>query len=221
MIEIKKLRAPSVLECYRRQAGATYSDMDSQLKKTVLESLMNEQGHLCAYCMRRIPEKRQLPVGVHPVTIEHWDPQRPQEGEDHGQGLEYNNMFAVCAGNRGCGNKNDLTCDASRGNVPLTVNPSRPRTLVGIKYSSDGEISSSDECVHRDLTVILNLNCEAISLPQNRKRALDALIKDISKNHPTGDIKSYCRKRLEELTQQRENKVPYIGILIWWLERHT
>ena len=37
----------------------------------VLEHLIREQGGLCAYCMRRIPERRGNP----PVTIEHIDPQ--------------------------------------------------------------------------------------------------------------------------------------------------
>ena len=226
MIEIKKLREPKRLEQYRQKPGATYADMDKDeenkdLKKEVLESLMFEQGHLCAYCMRRIPEKRKFPLGVQPVTIEHWYPQNPETKEDIGQGLDYRNMFAVCAGNRGCGDKRNLTCDAKRGNTELKVNPSKANTLIGISYKANGEIYSTDAAINEDLNKRLNLNCQAVSLPQSRKAALNGLLKDIKKQHATGDIKIYCKRRLEELKQPQEYKVPYIGILIDWLEKHT
>lgn len=226
MIEIKKSREPRRLEQYRQKPGATYADMDKDeenkdLKKEVIESLLHEQGHLCAYCMRRIPEKRQLPQGVHPVTIEHWYPQNPESKEEIGQGLDYRNMLAVCAGNRGCGDKRNLTCDAKRGNIELKVNPTKANTLIGISYKANGEIFSTDEVVNSDLNNLLNLNCQAVSLPQSRKAALNGLLKDIKKQHATGDIKIYCKRRLEELKQPQENKIPYVGILIDWLEKHT
>lgn len=224
MIEIRKSREPKRLEQYRQKSGATYADMDKDeenLKKEVLENLLNEQGHLCAYCMRRIPEKRHLPQGVHPTTIEHWFPQNPESKEDFGQGLDYRNMFAVCAGNRGCGDKRNLTCDAKRGNEILKVNPCVPDTLIGISYRANGEIFSTDAVVNEDLNKRLNLNCHAISLPQSRKAALNGLLKDIKKHHATGDIKIYCQRRLEELKQPQINKIPYVGILIDWLEKHT
>lgn len=116
MIEIKKGREPDKLLRYRQQKGASFEDMDKEVKDELLEKLLVEQGHICAYCMRRIPERRALPVGVSPVTIEHWFPRNPKSKEDIGQGLNYRNMFAVCSGNRGCGEEEGLTCDASRGN---------------------------------------------------------------------------------------------------------
>ena len=64
MIEIKKGREPKELVEYRQSPEASYENMDSNLKTIVLNQLMREQGHLCAYCMRRIPEKRKLPIGV-------------------------------------------------------------------------------------------------------------------------------------------------------------
>lgn len=114
MIEIKKGREPDNLLHYRQQDGASYEQMDKEVKEELLGKLLGEQGHICAYCMRRIPERRTLPVGVAPVTIEHWFPRNPESKEDIGQGLNYRNMFAVCSGNRGCGNKEGLTCEASQ-----------------------------------------------------------------------------------------------------------
>jgi len=221
VIEIKKTREPRMLETFRQQSGSTYANMPKNIKEEVLESLMNEQGHLCAYCMRRIPEKRKLPEGVHPATIEHWFPQNPETGEDIGQGLDYRNMYAVCAGNRGCGDKRNLTCDAKRGNTELVVNPCNGDTLISISYNAKGEIYATDLQINKELNDIFNLNCEAVSLPESRRAALYALLSDIKKNHLHGDIKLYCRRRLQELTARSEYKVPYVGIMIDWLKKHS
>ena len=143
MIEIKKGREPVKLLRYRQQDGASYEQMDKEVKEELLEKLLEEQGHICAYCMRRIPERRALPTSVASVTIEHWFPRNPESKEDIGQDLNYRNMFAVCSGNRGCGNKEGLTCDARRGNEPIKVNPCDADTLRGITYMSSGRIQSS------------------------------------------------------------------------------
>jgi uncharacterized protein (TIGR02646 family) len=185
MIEIKKGREPDKLLRYRQQDDASYEQMDKEVKEELLEKLLEEQGHICAYCMRRIPEKRALPNGVPPVTIEHWYPRNPESKEDIGQGLNYRNMFAVCSGNRGCGNKEGMTCDARRGNEPIKVNPCNADTLRGITYTSSGRIQSSDPEIDEDLNERLNLNSESISLSENRKQVLQALIAYSAKSaHP-------------------------------------
>lgn len=220
MIEIKKGREPDQLIRYRQQENASYEQMDKDVKEILLEKLLEEQGHICAYCMRRIPEKRTLPAGVMPVTIEHWFPRNPESKKDVGQGLDYRNMFAVCSGNRGCGNKEGLTCDARRGNAPIKVNPCDVETLRGITYTSTGRIQSSDSEIDEDINKRLNLNSESISLPENRKQVLQALIDDVRKNHGTGDISLYCRRKLEQIRSVDDPKMPYVGIMIWWLEKH-
>lgn len=221
MIEIKKGREPKELVEYRQLPDASYENMDSHLKNIILDHLLNEQGHLCAYCMRRIPEKRKLPIGVQGATIEHWFPRNPDSGEDYGQGLDYRNMLAVCSGNRGCGDERNLTCDAKRGNDRLTVNPCNSETLHSITYSHNGKIKSTDTRIDEDLNERLNLNSEVVSLPENRKQVLDALIMNIKEEHPAGDIKSYCRRKLEQIKAMDGNKIPFVGILIWWLEKHS
>ena len=214
MIEIKKGKEPYELLAYRKKSGANYDDMDC--KPIVLESLMREQGYLCAYCMRRIPEERELPAGVKPATIEHWEAQS-KTGED--KRLDYSNMLAVCAGNRGCGDKKNMTCDARRGNMPLTVDPRKAEIISQISYRNNGEIFSVNPDIDRDLNEILGLNNEVVSLPQSRKSALDALLKNIRATHPTGDIRPYCKKLLNALIQQ-QIKTPYVGIQICWLKNH-
>ena len=221
MIEIKKGREPKELVEYRQLPDASYENMDSHLKNIVLDHLLHEQGHLCAYCMRRIPEKRKLPIGVQGATIEHWFPRNPDSGEDYGQGLDYRNMLAVCSGNRGCGDERNLTCDAKRGNDKLTVNPCNSKTLHSITYSHNGKIKSTDTRIDEDLNERLNLNSEVVPLPENRKQVLDALIMNIKEKHPAGDIKPYCRRKLEQIKSMDDDKIPFVGILIWWLEKHS
>ena len=220
MIAIKKGREPDKLLWYRQQTGASYEQMDQKIKEDLLTKLLEEQGHICAYCMRRIPEKRHLPAGVASVTIEHWYPRNPENDEDVGQGLNYRNMFAVCSGNRGCGNKEGMTCDAYRGNRTIKVNPCDKDTLSGITYTSEGRIQSSDPDIDEDINKKLNLNCEGISLPENRKQVLQALIDDVKRKCGTGDISLYCQRKLVQLRSSGDPKMPFVGILIWWLEKH-
>lgn len=221
MIKINKGREPKELIAYKQLPNAAYEEMTSELKTIILDSLLKEQGHLCAYCMRRIPETRKLPPGVPGATIEHWFARNPDSKEDHGQGLDYNNMLAVCSGNRGCGDKRNLTCDAKRGNEVLKVDPRNADTIHSISYTADGRIKSEDPVIDEDLNKRLNLNCEAVSLPENRKAVLNALIADIRKKGPKGDIKHYCKRRIDMIKAMDDEKIPFVGIIIWWLEKHA
>ena len=126
--------------------------MDKDVKDELLNKLLCEQGHLCAYCMKRIPETRKLPQGVPPVTNEHWLPRNPMNQEKGNRDLDYRNMFAVCSG--------------------------------------------------------------------NRRQVLQALIADVKKKHGSGAISIYCRRKLEQIKGMDDPKLPYVGVLIAWLEKH-
>lgn len=222
MIPIRKGNEPNELLRYRldRSAGEpTYENMPANVKEAVLESLMRDQGYLCAYCMCRIPQDatKHWP----PVTIEHIN---PQSGTNVAAALDYRNMLAVCSGNRNSNNEQlmhlgneRLTCDACRGNTPLTVNPLDARTLVDIRYKSNGVIYSNDTDVNNDLKDTLNLNCEAIQLPDTRKAARDELLKEVSRHK--SDIQNYIQRTLEHY-QTASKKPPFVGILIDWLKKH-
>ena len=94
MIEIKKNTEPIELRTLREQAardGLSPEDAykrlqrNSELKKKVKDSLITEQGKLCAYCMCRIP-RNDVAVEIAPITIEHFIPRNPEDGRDIGQG---------------------------------------------------------------------------------------------------------------------------------------
>ncbi len=220
MIEIKKGTEPKALLEYRRQKYVSYSDMDTEVRKKVMESLLSEQGHLCAYCMSRIDEKD----GKHKATIEHCIPQAITTEKDR---LSYGNMVAVCWGNRDAHLNEDKSCDAKRGSLKgaqqnmKRINVFDSTTLSSIKYSSDGTIYSDDADVDEDLNLRLNLNCEARELKECRRQALNALCRDIAKKYPGKTApKSYYQKLMNHYMEQREMKEPYSGILIYWLKKH-
>ncbi len=216
MIHIRKIRKyePEVLKAFRTHAfddGSfpSYGDLCGQVKSDVLSHLVKDQGYLCAYCMRRIPEQD----GLVRATIEHIIPQSINPAK----ALCYENMLAVCSGNRSATNNADKSCDASRGNKQLTVNPCDPATLTGIAYSNSGKISSTSFQVDADLNDTLHLN-SARDLPNLRRHALDSLFKSIARSHRGGD-KIYYQQLLDKFKVGEKEKTPYVGILIWWLEK--
>ena len=230
MIKISKSSPPEIL--LQKQAIAKENNLNSAEayallnhadKQVVLDALMKDQGHLCAYCMRKIPDERELPPDIDPVTIDHWLPRNPSDGVERGQGLEYSNLFAVCSGNRGkrhTRKPRDLTCDAKRNpnHAQLILNPCDASTLAKIKYKDNGEMTSEDAAILDDIQVKLNLNCmsDAVQLPEARKNVLDAFISELPVEHPEETL-LYCQEALELFENETDPKTPYVGILLWWL----
>ncbi len=233
MILIKKSPAPPGLDELKRNAEEqglsdkeAYNLLRNPLKVQVREALMREQGHLCAYCMRRIPDERILEsdADLSDVYIEHWQARSAARETGENKGLDYNNMLAVCAGNEkapsatGKRKKRYFTCDKKRDNAPLKINPLDASTLETIYYLSDGTIKSTDEDIEKDINVRLNLNCsaEAVTLPQNRKAVLDAIQADLV--NQDGDWYQKYKEQLDIWENEDDPKTPYIGIVIWWLK---
>ena len=230
MIAIKKRPSPEKLEQKRQQAIASgkseeeaYKKLKNPLKSQIRTMLMEDQGHLCAYCMCQIP-RGNVPPDITPVIIEHYIARNPADGRSVGQGLDYQNLLAVCHGNtaeKGTRSFEDLTCDQHRGNAEFKkVNPCDPSTLTSIFYGMDGTIDATDPDVRDDLQVTLNLNCPTSPLVKERKNALDGLMNDIIKDVPDADEKAmlaYCKNRLTVFEGEADPKTPYVGVLIWYL----
>ena len=87
MIYIKKGNEPDSLTKYRKKKFAYYDGYKD--KDDIRKNLLEEQGYLCAYCMRRIDKKR--------MKIEHW---YPEEHLTDIECLNYQNMLGVCLGHK-------------------------------------------------------------------------------------------------------------------------
>jgi uncharacterized protein (TIGR02646 family) len=221
MIEIKKGPGPNELLQYRYTENATYAGMPSDIKNKVKESLIEEQGYLCAYCMCRI----DLDSGKHRATIEHCSPQALTTESER---LDYHNMVAVCWGNRDAHSDKEKSCDAKRGSLPVEqqkmkkVDLFRGDSLCEIQYRSDGRIYSENKELDDDLNYRLNLNCEARQLKECRRSALDTLKKKVAKDNPNKNAsKKYYQKLLCNYTESNPKKTPYCGILIDWLQKRV
>ena len=175
--------------------------------------MWEEQRCLCAYCMRKI----KVPSVV---RVEHCRLRHPHDEQEHDKKatLNFKWMLGVCYGNslvKGV-KQEDMTCDAHRGNTELTVNPFDELSVRKIKYKSDGSIYSDDADINKDVTETLNLNCQALSLPQTRKSVLMAVKNRIRKKCKGKSQDAFIReleRTYESLVQER-NLTPYCGIII-------
>ena len=217
MIRIKKGREPGKLLWYRQQDGASYEQMDKEVREELIDQLLREQGHLCAYCMRRIDSPSV-------VRIEHCRPRHPKDEIVHDKKatLDFKWMLGVCYGNslvKGVKTE-DTTCDAHRKNTELTINPFDEVSVRKIKYKADGSIYSEDEEINKDVTDTLNLNCPALSLPLTRKKVLSEAQKRIVQKCAGKSQDAYVHELERTYTSlvQERNLTPYCGIIISWLE---
>lgn len=239
MIEIKRGIHPQCLiekQVEAKKQGLNSDDayrlLEKQDKEVILNALMVQQGHLCAYCMRKIPDER-VPQedykDIHPATIEHWFPRNPKNGTEIGQGLDYNNLLAVCSGGRRKrkngqprAKNGELTCDAKRKDSysQLTLNPCNPDTLSSLYYLDDGKLCSNDPVITDDIEVKLNLNCQKdmMDLPRIREEVLHALQSSIPDDEEAALM--YCQKALVAFESETDPKTEYVGILIWWLKKY-
>ena len=120
--------------------------------------LLDEQGYLCAYCMRRIPHKHiEKKIAHDNMKIEHWTSQKSQDSIDKKLDITHANMFACCMGNQGQ-QKRFQTCDTHKGDDALKINPTDKLHIQTIKYGFDGSITSTDFTFDNDLNKFLNLN---------------------------------------------------------------
>ena len=219
MIVVQRGKEPNSLLAFRKQnPDADYEmDMPTDVLKDVRKQMWEEQGHLCAYCMKKIDDPRD-------IRVEHCRPRHPQNEIEHDKKatLDFKWMLGVCYGNslkKGV-KFEDTTYDAHKGNAELTIDPFDELSVRKIKYKADGSIYSDDADINKDVMKSLNLNCQAVSLPQTRKNVLMAEKNRIVKKCNGKSQDTYIRelKRTYEKLVQERNLIPYCGIIISWLE---
>lgn len=132
------------------------------------EALLNEQGYICCYCMKRID--------AHTMDVEHWQTQtaRPELR------MAYTNLMASCVPPTVFEGEEHEHCNRKRDSLPLGINPLDRLANCDetISYNSkDGKVVCTD--FQNDLDNILNLNCKP--LMRNRKGVIDATVQVMNK----------------------------------------
>jgi len=172
----------------------TYADYDNYPEKDKLrESLLEEQGYICCYCMSRITMGK--------MKIEHLKPQSKYKCLQ----LDYKNLLGSCKGNEGARPQRQH-CDTKKGQTEITINPTEENQNCEklIIYSSTGEIYSPTESINYDLDKTLNLNLD--SLITKRKNELDLITEHLKKKFPD---RIWDQTYLQELINQLSAKNEY------------
>jgi uncharacterized protein (TIGR02646 family) len=146
MKQINKIAQPQSLVQHKANQPANYDGLILKAKDDLRLSLLTEQGHICCYCMRRIPEPT-FPY----MKVEHY---RCQDNYLDLQ-LTYTNLLGACTGNEGQPKKIQ-TCDTRKGNDDLHIHPCSTHHSCDIifKYTADGRILSDDRNIQNDIDTL-------------------------------------------------------------------
>ena len=183
--------------------------MDADVKSQLRQTLLEEQGHLCAYCMKKLDKNED-------VKIEHFEARTPDNE------LQYRNLLAVCKGNEG--QRPELqTCDTRKGNAVLRISPLNQQHMQTIYYSNNGKIHSSNPEMDDDINSVLNLNCPQGALVKARERALKTLQKGIekelrNKTDRTAKIR-YFQTLQRKFNAANTYQTEYVGIVRWYIDK--
>lgn len=210
--KIKQNEPPTLKEYRETTPNPTYkgfTDSGHLLKK----ALLDEQGHICAYCNGRISTK--LNADYKPrIEVEHYLPQ-----EKHPVlALDYENMLGVC---NGITLEKKEHCDKSKKSALLSrIDPRHSTAETLVVYTLKGEIHSvaNNQEVEGDIE-LLNLN-EGF-LIKARKLMMEEAFGGLKKKYAQRDwTKNLIEKEIEDWKTKYKGKFrPYCQSAIWFLER--
>lgn len=187
---------------FRLTPGVNY---EATLK--LRESLLEEQGYICAYCMRRIPVRDR--DSNETSRIDHI-----MSREKHPElKLDYTNMVICCPG----AIDYDFHCDKKKGENDITFSLFEDHFFTTLSYKSKtGEINSSDTEYNCQINEVLNLNNRL--LMYNRRSALFGVISLLNKigwtvTNITQQINKWANK--DTKGQYKE----YNGVILWYLNK--
>jgi len=208
---IQKGKEPTCLAELKKQKGATFDDLnrntvgqDKTCKEKVRESLLKEQGYLCAYCMQRISVDRNIELGKPKTEIEHFKSQHRHPKLI----LDYKNMLAVCNGNADKPS-HGLICDKAKSEFDKThdlfINPLDINREQQIYYTLDGKVTSDNMLINKDLNEILNLNEE--NLCEERAKLYQIIKSEIRQiKRAYWDKPQTKKSKLQQLKTQWEKR---------------
>ena len=208
MIKIVKDKESKEWEEYRNTEGVDYQSIPE-----LVDSLLKEQGYICAYCMRRIPCKDNISNENH--RVEHILSREKHPDKK----LDYKNMVICCPGHIGEENH----CDRLKGDMDISFNLFDENFIRTLSYKSDGKIISSNVTFDNEINEVLNLNTSL--LKANRKEIWRVVTREL--NTLKGDKpwnKTILKKCLEKYSNKHEKDgkmqfIPYCGIVIYNIQK--
>jgi len=204
---------PISLRETRSTPGSTYDDCN---KEDIRLALLQEQGAICAYCMRRI-DARFNNKGLPTTRIEHFEAQSDNKELQ----MNFLNMLGVCDGREG-NPKHDLTCDKRRGNTTLSIDPRNLSCERFIAYHSNGIIYSNNKKMDHELNEVLGLNNQNLIIERGKiiKNIRERLKRLYKKKKDQTWSKSDLTKEINHWKSRNNSKYrEYCMIAIYYLEK--
>ena len=209
MIYIQKKKEPSSFKNYKKTITPipTFDGMHGDIKNELRNSLLEEQGYICAYCMKRIRDPRK-------IKIEHLQ-HRNSKNE-----LDYHNLLAVCDGEMNNGDPNRFTCDTRKKDQEMNISPLNKHDMETIFYNENGRILSTE--FQDDLDLILNLNDRLGYLIGNRAAVIAPIRKKLISLKSTQEAKTLLLKLQTKYTNRNDQNElsEYNGIILWYINKH-
>lgn len=165
----------------RKQWGAFKGDARGVLQET----LLSEQGAVCAYCNKRIHRKGNDDVGR--LSMEHLKPISPDSGISdkathyHNVVFNYHNIVGACTPQRGRDDYKEPHCGVRKDNyeLPEELYPTRLDFQDYLKFTPAGEIYSHNSRIQEAIDTILNLNCSyLLRLRESWAKTIDEIMKE-------------------------------------------
>lgn len=218
MIKITKSKEPKEWTQYKNTPGVSYQPIPE-----LVDALLKEQGYICAYCMRRIPNRDKLykKDGIQYVlTNESHRVEHILSRYNHpDKQLHYDNMVICCPGHIG----SDEHCDRLKGDSDISFSPLNESFIATLSYRKDGTIVSSNAQYNTEINDVLNLNTPL--LKRNRRASWEAVENILTKandHRPWNKailsqyIKKYSSKHCKD---EKMQYIPYCGIVVYFLNK--
>jgi uncharacterized protein (TIGR02646 family) len=159
--DYKSVGAITLQQWKRKYPTKLYCDLDTETRRSLRQSLLDEQYHLCAYCTCKIHNNNS--------HIDHIEPKGGSYAQQNKQ-LNYNNLVASCNRNHICGDKKAASI------IPVT--PLMNACETQLVFYITGRVKAKEACKDADKTLnILALKNQATPwLKRERQAAIEALL---------------------------------------------
>lgn len=169
MKHIVKLHEPQTFLDWKAGANEnwqpTYADLRGEIKQSVKQALMVEQGYICCYCERRLMDDDS--------HIEHFRPQSDPQTDT----LDYANLLCSCQDQlmkgdpRHCGNRKEDFFDEQ-----LLISPLDADCAARFSYSGNGEIQPANEDDNSARETIRRLGLDIPKVNALREKAIEPFL---------------------------------------------
>lgn len=196
---IRKRAEPSKLTAFKALANddwkPTYCNLKTDVKKTIIDSLLDEQYYICCYCESELKEDD--------CHIEHVIPRHVEGVYD----LDYSNLACSCV--KCFERKIPMHCGHAKNNALISVTPYDEGCENRFFYRADGYIYAKDDDEDAKNTInILNLNIP--KLKDLRAKVLSVYINYSEDDHSVKSI-------MEEDMKPINGKLPpYVSMIEYY-----